>query len=450
MRLNETIETHGHFWLPSRPENKVVGFLRISETGESTLELFGSLQKDDDESHKLHIILGAVDKGGAVTLKGCLISEENRTWNFEIGGLTKTTILPDIVFVGAHFGKDIKFTHLEFSIEGLNEWFYQSGSPISKTYDEEATNFFFSYKHPEPIELRIDDNLHLAFFSWANSSHGKNRASISMESSIYLKTRKERTFNDLLRVASSVKEFLCLAFDNPVPFTTMAGYLGVSENQARVQIYATFDLYSLEKRLVHNDNPLFKFKDVDENIELLLQKWISNCEEFEPTFKLYYSVMTNRYLYLEERFLFLAQGLESLHRRSSNETHIPKDEFDDLVTGILEHVPEAHRDWINGRLKYANELPLRKRIKDMTDPFSTYLWRNRKERTAFIDKVVNSRNYYTHYDLDSESKAATEKELARICYNLEDLLKLHLLKLSGIEDERIIERVKKRASQREL
>ena len=444
MRLNETIETHGYFWLPERPEDKVVGFLRISETGESILELFGSLQSADGEPRKLHI-LGAVDKGGPVTLTDCVSTSVNRTWNSRSGELTKSTLHVGLAFIGSHFGKQVNFTALEFSVEGLREWFYWSGRPFSTTY-KTLGNYSLSYERPEPIEIDIDESLRVTLSRNARHSSELHSVSISLEPLIFLESSEERSFEDLLQIASRLKNFLCLAVDKPITFTLIEGYTDGQIERGPVQIYAKFDPYSLEKQTVEVGNLLFSFDAVAENIEVLLQSWLSSYEEFEPTFNLYFSVMANRYMHLEGRFLFLVHGLESLHRRSSDDTRIPKEEFDDLVAGVLKHVPKGHRNWISGQLKYANELPLRRRLRDMTASYQR-LYGTKKEREAFISKVVDTRNYYTHYDMDIESQAATDwRELARVYRNLDNLLKLHLLRLSGMGDEGIVEAVMWRES----
>ena len=46
MHVTEPIETNGHFWLPSNPENKKSGCLFIKQGGEVTLELLGSFDQD--------------------------------------------------------------------------------------------------------------------------------------------------------------------------------------------------------------------------------------------------------------------------------------------------------------------------------------------------------------------------------------------------------------------
>ena len=148
------------------------------------------------------------------------------------------------------------------------------------------------------------------------------------------------------------------------------------------------------------------------------------------------------------RFLFLVHGLESLHRGSSEDTRIPQGEFENLVEGILDRVPKDYKGWIHDKLRHANELSLRKRLRLMISPFSE-LYGTKREREALISKVVSTRNYYTHYDKDDESEAATDfRELALLYRTVDNLLKLHLLGLSGLEDSRIVKAVALKESQR--
>ena len=72
-RLPESIETYGYFWLAEKPDNRLTGVLRISEKGDSSLEMFGAF----DSLHNRPLlqltgerlnILGVTDKAGPVTL----------------------------------------------------------------------------------------------------------------------------------------------------------------------------------------------------------------------------------------------------------------------------------------------------------------------------------------------------------------------------------------------
>ena len=107
MRILEPIETYGYFWLPEQADNQLSGILRISETGESSLEIFGSFcsfdhgPSRDDLGQKLQI-LGVTHREGPVTLVNCFVLERQRVTN--VGGqLSRSNLYVDSVFCGAHF-----------------------------------------------------------------------------------------------------------------------------------------------------------------------------------------------------------------------------------------------------------------------------------------------------------------------------------------------------------
>ena len=67
------------------------------------------------------------------------------------------------------------------------------------------------------------------------------------------------------------------------------------------------------------------------------------------------------------------------------------------------------------------------------------LFGNAKERKSFIRKVVDTRNYFTHYDIGLENQALSGKKLGdlekldRLHLKLKALLQLHFLKLIGMD-----------------
>ena len=85
---------------------------------------------------------------------------------------------------------------------------------------------------------------------------------------------------------------------------------------------------------------------------------------FEPALNLYFGVTTGGLRFLDAKVLALAQGLESYHRRTSDETLMDKSVFENLRETLKAQCPEKHRKWLSEKLKYGNELSLRKRIQE--------------------------------------------------------------------------------------
>ena len=444
MQLPESIETHGYFWLAEKPDNRLTGVLRISEKGEASLEMFGAFESPHNRPlgqltrERLHV-LGVTDKAGPVTLIDCIVVQQQNVVNVEL--LSKSNLYIGCVFWGAHFDtEEVLFWGMTFSVEGLDEWFVFHHRPFS--HDGDPTGLMsVTYNQPEPIRFPISDDLNIGFHMVAGTESSLFEQAITTKMSISIQSSLRRSFSDFIQVLRKVKNFICLAFDRNVSFTSITGARWEPNAPYTpydtVVIYGRFDPYDLRKENISVGNFLMSFDEIAHNIQEYLPRWLERYEEYEPTFNLYFAVSANRHMHLEGGFLFLIHGIESLHRRSSSETRMAEEEFSSLVDVVLKGTPDTWRSWIQERLKYANELSLRSRIRQMITPFND-LFGLETEREAFISRVVGTRNYLTHYDQGIKSQAVTDAEqLLRLRSKLEALVQLHLLRLLEIDHDHI-------------
>ena len=440
MQIPESIEAYGYFWLEAEPDKKLSGVLSISEKGYASLEIFGAIVSPDSGSYwqpggeRLRI-LGVTDKAGAVTLVDCIVLQQNTVEN--IGGLlSKSSLHVDYVFRGAHFGtEEICFSAVTFSVEGLDEWFCFHYHPFASA-DVQTRLMSITYTQPEPITFPIPDDFIIDFHMGPGMESGMFQKTITTKMIIGIESSRPRSFAEFMQVLRRVKNFLCLAFDRTVSFTSITGFQ--QEPNARpVDIYGRFDPYDLPKEDISPGWFLIPFEDIAHKIQEYLPRWLEHYQEYEPTFNLYFTVMTNRYMHLEGGFLFLVHGMESLHRRSSSETMMSEEEFNTLLDTILQSTPDPWKDLVRSNLNYANELSLQRRIRQMIAPFKD-LFGNDSARSKFTNQVVKTRNYLTHYDPRIKNEAVTEpQELLQLHSKLEALVQLHLLQLLGIEHDHI-------------
>ena len=458
MRLSQPIEKHGFFWLPGDTKNQVPGILRISESGDITLEVicfsdpdFGPYvfkerrledipdedMPDEDITTSIDRIVGITDDG-LITLDGCSYGDPLGHW---LGETSTSIIHAHFAFMGFHFAEGEEFTlsKLKFSVEGLDEWMEISG--ICRDYNEKSASIHF--RHPEEIALNLPDGIELRFTFQANAI-GRfyppvTEAGITQKAYISLTSKKLRPLEDFLELVFKLQKFLCFAIDEIVYIDSVVGYITKDGYEPSIEIYYQSMPHSIMRPNISQNGLLFNYQNVANQLEKFLTEWIKNYEISEPAFNLYFSNSSDNHIYLDKEFLSLAQGIETLHRRNSQETQMPEDEFNNLVTKILEAIPdEKQKNWIEEKLKYANELSLRKRMKQMIEPFKD-LFGNAKERNSFIRKVVDTRNYFTHYDRRLENEAPSGKKsgdlekLDRLHLKLKALLQLHFLKLIGMD-----------------
>ena len=211
------------------------------------------------------------------------------------------------------------------------------------------------------------------------------------------------------------------------PDNRLAGVLRISDRgDASLEMFGTFDSPGDIRNQQLTGEKLHVLGVTDKAGPVTL-------EEYEPIFNLYFAVSSSRFMHLEGGFLFLVHGIESLHRRSSSETRMPVEEFNAAVETVLQGSPDALRCLVQEKLKYANEISLRKRIRQMIGQFND-LFGSKSTRNRFINRVVSTRNYLTHYDAAIKDEAVTDpEELLRLHFRLEALIQLHLLRLLGID-----------------
>ena len=163
MRIAESFEKHGYWWLPSKPEPKLPGILKISESADAELEILGVFGDKFSYDANIPRIVGIIEDGKLVTLDNCFY--KNR--NIRFGGISKSVVYAHLVLVGAQFEDDeaIEFSSFMFSVEGLDEWLSITG--IKVKHDWEAKSATINFKPPEVIRIKLPKDINLSFrFGW--------------------------------------------------------------------------------------------------------------------------------------------------------------------------------------------------------------------------------------------------------------------------------------------
>jgi len=103
------------------------------------------------------------------------------------------------------------------------------------------------------------------------------------------------------------------------------------------------------------------------------------------------------------------------------------------VAEILAVAPKQHRKWLKWRMEYGNEPSLADRLRQLIDELSPALDAQIPDRDAFVDQVVTTRNYLTHYDKSKEDEAAKGADLYYLARRVRVLLDACLLREIGFD-----------------
>lgn len=444
MRIKEEIKKDGYFWLPSTPDKKVSGTIIISDGGQIKLEVVGLFDTSKiDDNDEIERIIGNIETHGFITLDDCFYTKKN----FAFGNIAKSTVCVNKAFVRVAYDdkEDITFNSFQFSIEGIDEWVGQSGIKVESIPEEKSSSI--TYKLPDNLLFNLNNGMKLTITFSANLptiSNFQKEVKISQKTYFKLTSEYERTLDDFEYIAYKLATFLCFAIDEAVSINEITATsdkvfreLGNGKTiPTSISIYYASLPYTPKEPKITPYRMLFRFNQIAEDAERIINIWIEAWDNITPALSLYFSVKTDSHKYLDGKFLALAQTLETYHRRTSSETLMEESKFKELAEAIVNSCPKEHKEWLSARLQYGNEISLRNRIKNLIIPFSNLLG-DAKKTKKLICSIVDTRNYLTHYDKSLETKAASGRDLWVLCCKIEIIFQLHILKVLDFTDERI-------------
>ncbi len=440
MRIEKEYKKSGYFWLPENEDTKISGVLTIVNGGEIELEIidhFNGIESFNDPDD-FNRIIGFVEEDGLVTLENCFYTKKN----FSFGGISKSKIYVNKVLSGAQWEKDevVTFDTFSFSLDCLEEWIGITGISINKNHSLKTTTI--SYTPPEKKIFSLNNGmmLEIGFGYSLPGGIALKEARVCQYAYFSIKSSELRELNDFISIAFKITNFICFALDEVVSIknvvatsTAIQRDVGEEKYSLPIKIYYPSTTYVEKVPNKSWHNMLFTFGTIQDNAQDVFNKWLNAYEYLSPAMNLYFSTKINAQKYIDGKFLALAQGLETYHRRTSNETLMDTDAFTKLVDEIVNGCPENHREWLQGRLMHGNEINLRKRLKLIIEPFKEYLGTN-TERNRLLKNIVNTRNYLTHYSENLADEAVDGINLWKICQKMEVIFNLHFLKVIGFTD----------------
>lgn len=412
----------GEWWLPDNPDKKIKGKLAFNQTNGATLELVEPF----DKPYKT--IFGINTAGREITLIDCF----PLSLNFP-GSPYK--IFAQFTFLGAHFNnlEEAEFDSLHFQLSNLSEWLWKSGI---KTEGEFSNNISIRYDSPDPISITINPELkfEIRFYPHFSSTNQNTEIQLKQIAQISLNPKASKNIDEYLSWMHHFRNFLCLVTQTSV---FPQEIIGLKEGTSMPLVDVLYKLDSPINTEPYIYNSLLSYKDIENKFETCIKNWYRKYDNLEPVFTLYFGTHYGRFVYLNLRFLCLVQALEAYHRRVVSNEELQREQHKERIGNILATVPAKYKEWLQNKLTYSNEPTLRKRLNDIYDVLATkpmYLFLGDK---AFINKVTDTRNYMTHYDLKLKKKVADGNELYTVTEKLKILVELCLMKEIGLSMEEI-------------
>jgi hypothetical protein len=325
-----------------------------------------------------------------------------------------------------------------------------SGFSISDG-SQDNDEIVIKYKPPEPIKFSVGDYKISIVIKNTYPTHTivQKEASIKQTAYITIEPPEEKSFGEYWNIMHDIKNFLSLGVGEPVYLLTIEGITEKNKQVIKdrsfykpVEVFYRFsDIPRI--REMSPSQMLFTFKYVQDRFGVFLGNWLEKAHLLKPTYVLYFGTLYNPHLYLDSQFLSLTQAIESYHQRVYGKKYVSKETYeimyDVLVNAIPEKTESRLKDRLREYLKYGNEFSLRTRIKEILNSYEELIGLFIKDEEKFVNDVVETRNYLTHYDKDKKPPSPVEnyEELFQLIKNLRTIVEICLLKESGFSLEEI-------------
>ena len=473
--IGENFSCIGEWWLPSGrdrcdPPVKHAGTLSFSQGEGIQLDMMGRLRRDKQPKDLLRgppfkTIWGRSAEGELITL----LNSHNSGMTLGTTGATESYSVRT-VFVSKNAwvnpDEDITFKLLRLRYTHLADWVGISGFrvPSVEEYDEfiKSKKAKIVYKQPSArTSAKVKDYaISIAFGnSWNAISPVTQEATIKQSTAIFVKplNSKEISLSEVWALVRGIQHFLSLlTYDDPIYPLTIEAEMKAENKQGGDETTHTFRM--LYHRLgtkkpsteLSRHKMLFTYKDTSRIWRSALRKMIaSEDNKLKPVYDQFFAEYFSPSAYVEDRFMATIRAIEAFHRRTSKKRVYMEEKryHNTLCKKFFEPVEKARaegkidssfRDRLRSQLKYGYEFSLRKRLNDL---FATYgeefltLFVD-KTKNEFIGEVVDTRNWFTHFD--EKNGAVTDgEELALLNLKLQLFMIALLLRHIGIRQEKI-------------
>ncbi len=378
-------DVHGQFWIPG-DDTRQLGFMRLEAGKQPNIELaeFTGLERSAfverirrdqgrrrEDGHR--VIHGIDEHGRPFTLIDCHETASSSTRS----RLTRKVSCRAVIF-GAHLASsDLKFSGITFRLDHQEEWLNRSalGRVEHEPRDIDTFGGIRMFKIPVAESKSIDLNLagyrRSQFSLWWSIGPHDTVYTFEGRSYIDLLFENAKSWDEIRAELSAWKRFLSIATRSNIgeqEIFLKRGDIPSESNPSELKLLPAWLGRNVGPTLVHPKRRSHEFHFSFEHIEArfadAFARWRAITESWAAVIHRFFAISSQRELWVNEQFLFLAQAIESLHRARAGKS------------AKVDFLAAAGQAWDVSPAELQNLLG---------------------PRDVFASSLRKSRNYWTHY-----------------------------------------------------
>lgn len=439
----ESFERAGKWWLPENHRDQVAGTVSFDPNEGVRLQTIGVFESSwqgasAEKPFRPRLILGF--RGPSNT--PITLYKTTRVGNVPSSSVrpNSSTLQAVCMIVGHHFRaeEDLILTSARTGFTSFEEW--AEHRPFESAAPDEAR-----YTPIEPVTAEVEE-LGASFTLGSESSRGGDGVrNLHLDHRVFvdIEPKKRKSLAWYREVLSSLQDLLTLLVGRPVYPRSMEVQVNAGAG-ARSEVFFGQGLRSPRNQGTASTEGLVRPSDVLVPLPLIrarlpeiLESWFTKRDLLMPVYELFFGALFNTRTYPNFQFLGLAQALETYHRRTNpdarylSEQEYADERYPELVSSLPSSLPNPLKEKLKNTLQYANEWSLRKRLKELVA--AVPVTGIAGDDPTFVERVVDTRNYLTHYTEELERKAMRGPELMETVEEMRRLLAFLLLRELGLD-----------------
>jgi len=447
--LNEPFETSGEWFLPEAPIRKIAGILRYTaarielQLHESLTPLRQGKTIIDNRVITYPVVHGTTRDGEAVTL----LTAHRAGWSFKFGsgGLRNPEkLISSFLLIGAHIPKDFLFHKMSFRVPGLQIWLSRPNIAYAVERQETTGSTINLYRVGGTSKetsrvLSINSNLDW-YFSYESTSD--QYTSIAVKVSAWTAVHPDSPQSLLWYFEQLDKITTMLTFLAGSPMSPDCIKVSIGEKHQDVSVMVT-----LRDMKLCPYNGLYEFfmprNEMKVDITDAINRWFEAYPKLLMPIQLANSVLASDKLWLHVEFLSLMQALEGYHRALFDGNYMEEGNYESVKKTLVDAIPVClgsdHKDSLRSRIRYGNQISLRRRLVELADGFSGKIRQAVFGGDGEIPRSwIDTRNYYTHWDEELSANVLDTQGMYNANVRLRHFLRILYLKILGIPTDAII------------
>lgn len=372
--IPEPVEFDGEWWLPERDaeEHHVAGRLSWS-TSRAKLELhdaFTSIARSASfgDGCRYESVHGTSTKGHLISVLDALSLGGDSSIG-SAGFREAENLVSSWVIIGAHVNRETKYSELSLRMPGLQIWLGGRGAQhcvVHKT-DDYPLKTVYCFEGVEEEKITVPAIGLTVGFSIARSFSGSVDSEVVVRTSVYLRlvAAESQRLEWLLEQFGRISTLLAFISGSPMGADQMSAKL--SDGNAVEVLVAMREAKCCEYKAAGDF--FMRRNQMQCELAAVVVRWFELYDSIAMPSRLALSVLYSKDLWLHVEFLSTMQALEGFHRATMDGVYVTKEQYLEVEEKMLRAIPNGTpsdlRSSLKARLKYGNEISLRKRMDEL-------------------------------------------------------------------------------------